>query len=132
MIVSTITELTITDIYDRSIPNKERIAIIANETINIGQYGIMLGLRNEGESAFPIRDNLFWFGDAVINKGDIIYIYTGPGDPKITELPNNQENLYTVHWGKDKTIFQSNDLVPILFKVDSVYIRSTLPELSHG
>ena len=118
----TIVELSIFGVFDRGVPNKERIAVIANETINLGQYGIMIGLRAQGDSAFPIRDNLLWFGDGVINKGDILYIYTGPGEPKTTYLPNNQEILYTIHWGRNTTILHNQDFVPILFRVDAVQI----------
>lgn len=131
MIVSSITELIIKGVCDSGIPNQERIIIFVNETLNLGQYGLMLGVRSVGNTAFPIRDNLLWFGDGLVNKGDWIFVYTGPGEPKATILPNTTEYLYSIHWGRDKTILHNQDLVPILFRVDAVqtpYERASLPD----
>ena len=125
MIVSDIYELTMLDVIDRNVPNKERIVLIANETIDLGQYGIMIGLKAQGNSAIPIKDNMLWFGNGVINKGDFLFIYTGPGETRETPLPNILEKLYTIHWGRDRTIFYSPEFVPILFRVDAVRVPSS-------
>ena len=122
MIVSDIFELTILDVIDRNVPNKERIVLIANETINLGRYGIMIGVRGQENSAIPIKDNLLWFGDGIINKNEYLFIYTGPGESRIATLPNNLEKLYTIHWGRDKTIFYNTEFVPILFRIDAVRV----------
>ena len=122
MIVSDIFELTMLDVIDRNVPNKERIVLIANETIDLGQYGIMIGLKAQGNSAIPIKDNMLWFGNGVINKDDFLFIYTGPGESRSTTLPNTLEKLYTIHWGRDKTIFYQPEFVPILFRVDAVRV----------
>lgn len=121
MIVGDIIEFTV-DVHDRGVPNQERIVLYANDTVNLGQYGLMIGIRSTGNSAVPIRDNFLWFGDAIINKGDWIFIYTGPGEAKSTELPNSTNRLYSIHWGRQKTILHHDDLVPIFFRVDAVQI----------
>lgn len=125
MIVSDIFELTMLDVIDRNVPNKERIILIANETIYLGQYGIMIGVRGQENSAIPIKDNLLWLGDAVINKDDFLFIYTGPGKSTSTTVPNTLQKLYTIHWGRDKTLFYSTEFVPILFRIDAVRIPYT-------
>jgi len=125
MIVDSITELAIVGVYDRGIPNQERIVIHAKEVANLGQYGLMIGVRAADGSAFPIRDNFLWFGDGLISKGDWVFIYTGPGEPRATTLPNTQERLYSVHWGRNETILHHPDLVPILFRVDAVQVPFT-------
>jgi hypothetical protein len=131
MIVQLIIELTIVDIADRGLPNMERIVIRANSVVNLGQYGIMLGLRGAATSnAFPIRDNLLWLGDAVLLEGDWLFVYTGPGEPKITGLPNTNQRLISVHWGRPQTILNHEALVPILFRIDAVQVpldRTLLP-----
>ena len=53
MIVNNITELTLKGVYDRGVPNQERIVIISNETVNLGKYGLMIGVRSTGNTAFP-------------------------------------------------------------------------------
>jgi len=132
MIVGDILELRVSGVYDRGIPNQERVVLYANQTVNLGQYGLMVGVRAAGNSAFPVRDNLLWFGDGVVNKGDWIFIYTGPGVPRAITLPNTEERLYSIHWGRDKTIFQHPDVVPILFRVDAVHVPYALATLSQG
>lgn len=132
MIVGDISELIVSGVYDRGTPNQERVVLYANQTVNLGQYGLMVGVRAAGNSAFPVRDNLLWFGDGLVNKGDWIFVYTGPGEPRATTLPNTEERLYSIHWGRDKTIFHHPDLVPILFRVDAVHVPYELAALSKG
>jgi hypothetical protein len=125
MIVTLITEISVVGVYDRGQPNQERIVLLVNEQLNIGQYGLMIGIRANNGTAFPVRDNLFWFGDGLINKGSWIFIYTGPGTPQVSTVPNTSDMMYTVHWGRSETMFMSNDIVPILFKTDAVQIPLT-------
>ncbi len=65
MIVDLITELS-AGVFDRGIANKERIVLFVNESVNLGQYGLMIGIRGGDGGAFPIRDNMLWFGDAIV------------------------------------------------------------------
>lgn len=129
MIVTLVTEITVTGVFDRGVPNQERIVLYVNETLNLGQYGLMIGVRSQDGSAFPIRDNLFWFGDGFVKRGDWLFIYTGPGEPRATDLPNTEEHLYTLHWGRDRTILHNRDLVPILFRVDAVQVPQEIASL---
>lgn len=129
MIVETIAELVIVGVFERGVANEERIVLQANETINMGQYGMMLGVKGADGTAFPIRDNLYWFGDGFVYKGDWIFLYTGPGEPKTSNLPNSNDKIYTLHWGRETTILRDENIVPILFKVDAVNIQSSVKSL---
>jgi len=134
MIVSNLTELTVMAILDRGVPNAECIAIHANERINLGQYGVMLGEYSQPNSAIPFRDHLFWFGDGLIEKGDWLFIYTGTGEPRTTTAINGVNNIYTIFWGKQKTVFANTNIVPLLFRVDAVDIISppeNLPQIEN-
>ena len=121
MIVGLITELSVVGVYERGVPNQERIVIVANELVEMGRFGVLLGLRQQS-SAFPIRDNFYWFGEGTVNKGDWIYLYTGPGATRTIELPGTTEKVYSLHWGRDRTVLDHQELVPILFRVDAVNI----------
>jgi hypothetical protein len=134
MIVGVISELSIVGVFDRGKPNEERVILRATELVNLGQYGLMIGVRGSDGMAFPIRDNLLWFGDALLNPDDWLVVYTGPGTPRATRLPNSVEWLYSVHWGRSITLLHDPNLVPILFRVDAVQIPGQtlmLPE-PHG
>lgn len=130
MIVGDILELSVVGVFDRGVPNKERIALLVNETLNLGQYGLMVGVRASEGTAFPIRDNLLWFGDGLVSKGDWVFVYTGPGEARATTLPNTNERVFSIHWGRKQTFLHDRNLVPILFRVDAVQVPNetqTLP-----
>lgn len=127
MIVGDITELTLMAVLERGTPNKECIAIQVNESINAGQYGIMLGIYTGSKMAKPIQDNLFWFGDGFVESGDWIFIYTGEGEPIMSKTQDEQNHIYSLFWGKQATIFANTNIVPILFRIDAVDVL-TPPE----
>jgi hypothetical protein len=95
----------------------------------MGQFGLMIGVRLGQGFAAPIRDNLLWIGDGILNKGDWLFVYTGPGQARVTNLPNSQEKLYSIHWGRQTTFLASPDLVPILFRVDAVHLTDSVLSL---
>ena len=122
LIVGDVTELGIVTIFDRGVANKECIAVAVREAVNMGRYGLMIGQHDATASrnSIPFFDNLFWFGDGVVNAGDWLFVYTGPGAPH-TSL-DGVNKLYTLHWGKRHTMFANTTVVPILFRVDAVNI----------
>lgn len=122
MIVSDLTELNVMTILDRGVPNEECIAIQANERVNLGQYGIMLGAYTQLRAASPFKDHLFWFGDGLIEKGDWLLIFTGMGEPRKTTSINGVNNTFTIFWGKTTTVFADTNIVPLLFRVDAVNV----------
>jgi hypothetical protein len=129
MIASTIDELEIVGVYDHGVPNMERIAIMANTPIDLGNYGLMIGIRGDEGQAFPLRDNFLWFGNGWIQKGDWLFVYTASGEPRTMQLPNQKEKLYSIHWGKEKTVFQHKELMPILVRLDAIQIPFSLKTL---
>lgn len=124
MILQDIAELSVVGVYDRGVPNQERIVIHVKQTVNLGQYGIMLGIKGADGTAFPIKDNLLWFGDGVVFEGDWLFIYTGPGQARSTKVPNTVETLYSIHWGRSTTILNATEFTPILFRIDAVQVSS--------
>jgi hypothetical protein len=122
MIVGLIEEMTVFDVADRGVPNQERIVIRANGPVSLGRYGLMLGVKASFGSAFPIRDNLLWFGDAALWEGDWLFVYTGPGESRVSQIPNTNGRIVSVHWGRAQTILQNQALVPILFRLDAVQV----------
>lgn len=124
-IVAPLTALNLVNVLDRGVPNKERIAISANEFVSLGEYGLMIGVGNSLGSAAPIKDNMLWFGDGYLTKGDWLFVYTGPGTPRRDPFANGN-SIVSAYWGKDHTVFYSPDLVPILFRVGEVAVLPTV------
>ncbi|HDY85207.1 MAG TPA: hypothetical protein ENH74_05940 [Methylophaga sp.] len=133
--MSNIPELFLYPVEERGKPNQERIVILVNETINLGQYGIMVGYAGVNQSATPFQDNLFWFGNGVVNKGDWIMLFTGKGEPKSDIWLDAGTKIYSVHWGRDKTMFTNTNVVPMLFRIDAINVGIApvdVPQLSIG
>lgn len=124
MILSSIYELRITEVRDRGVPNRECVAMRINMTVDLGQFGIILGVRGQTGYASPVKDNFFWFGEATLNQGDWLFLYTGPGEARRSQIPNTNQFIYSIHWGRDKTLFHNENIVPLLFKMESIQVAS--------
>lgn len=129
MIVASLDELEIMGVFDRGVPDHERISIYVHQYVNMGQFGLLLGVRQQEKTAFPIQDNFFWFGDGRVNKGDWIFLYTGLGGIRTSEIPNTKSKMYVLHWGRNVTILNQEDIVPILFRIDAVDVHARALEL---
>jgi hypothetical protein len=129
MILSQINEIIIKDVCDRGVPNQERIVLFVNENINLGEYGMLLGVRTGRGYVYPLKDNFYWFGDGNVSRGDWIFVYTGIGEPKTYQIPSSQNRSYSIHWGRSVTILNNNELVPFLVKLNGIQIFSEGPIL---
>lgn len=137
MILLTIDEIVTIGVFDRGVPNSERIIFQVNEDLNLGQYGVFLGWHAGSDpvnSAWPFRDCLFWFGDGIVTKSSWIHLYTGTGESRQLEMPDNQDPAYVLFWGRDKTLFANSNVVPMLVRVDAVQVAlppENIPQIAH-
>ena len=134
MIVGDVTELSIVKVLDPGEPNKECVAINVNENLNMGQYGLMLGQYALNRRAHPYFDHLFWFGDAYLNAGDWLFVFTGTGTVSQAKATNETNDNYYLYWGKAATVFADTSVVPILFRVDAVDVAeppANLPQIGN-
>ena len=129
MIVASITELSIVGVFDRGAANNERIVIRANNQTDMGQFGLVLGIRTENNAAAPINDCFFWFGNGFVQPGDLIFVYTGPGSPVTSSLPDGRTKTYSMHWGRETTVLQNLEVVPMLLRTDAVNVFEDIPRL---
>lgn len=120
MIFDDIEDLGLICVLDRGVPNKECIAFKVRADIDLGAYGVMLGLYDNGQ-ARPIRDSLYWFGNGRVKEGDWILLYTGGGSPRSREDEGGNKT-YVVFWGRSKTIFGNSQMVPVLFRMDAIAV----------
>lgn len=124
-------------VLDRGMANKECIALRVNRSVNMGQFGLMIGRHSQDNSAVPYFDNLFWFGDAILEPGDWLYVYTGSGTANRIEADSGEYNIYYLYWGRPTTLFAESTLTPILFRVDAVDVLAPVsnqpqPSLTHN
>ncbi len=124
-----IPELHVCEVRDRGLANTERFIIRINESVNIGEFILTLGIRTAPQQAILIRDNLLWFGNLTLNPGDGILVFTGPGEPREFAVKGTTNKGYVVHWGKHQTIFANHGLVPVLFRLSSIQMPDSTTDV---
>lgn len=129
MILPTITELTIIGVADRGVPNRERILLRPAEAVNLQAFFITLGVRAEQPGMIrPLHDHVFWFPEEIVSPPSWIVVYTGPGSPGKSTIPESGQPAYTFHWGKQQTVLNDANIVPVLFGLGSVLVPSVEPQ----
>jgi hypothetical protein len=133
MLLPAIHEISIVDVFDRGVPNKERILLKPTETVNLGLFGLYLGRMMPNAMILPQNDNYLWLGDRIVQPPSWIFIYTGRGQFRETKMPLSNQPAYTYHWGKPITIFDDPQIVPFLMRYSGIAIghpqaQQMLPE----
>jgi len=101
---------------------EERIVFVAKTNLDIGKYLVFTSKQLEGDQFSSSIKQPFWFPDKLVNKGDLIVLYTKVGS---TSVKDNSEgtkshfyyrNLSNPIFTDDKTIgilIESLDWNPI-------------------
>lgn len=122
-----LSELRIVDVVDRGIPNKKRIYLQAMTDLSLGTYLLSLGYPVGNQKVFPSFDQYFWFGNETVSANTWIIVYTGPGEPKVTAMPNESKDpVLALHWGKPQTILGDNSLHPFIVSFEGILVAETL------
>ena len=130
MIIPYMPELSLLGVADPNIPNKERIVIKTQENISLSDYGIIVGYKNDQDIVIPLREHYFWFGNIEIEASSWLVVYSGPGQFQRTRLSETLELAYTLHWGKQYTVFSDPNLVPIIIKMSTILIGESVKSIT--
>ena len=126
MIFPPIFEISFVGVSDPGIPNQERLVFRPTERVNLGQYGVLLGVRTSEGSIVPVWDHFFWFGEFIAEPPSWIVIYTGSGQYKESTVPDTGHKVHFMYLGKPRILFDNPSLVPVLFRMDSILIGSQI------
>ncbi len=90
----------------------------------------MVGVKTGDGTAVPIRDNMLWFGDGILRSGEWLCVFTCPGTAVVSKIPNSEDRMISVFWGRKNVVFKEDFFVPILFRIDGVVVEKTeFPDL---
>lgn len=129
-------DLQIFGIYDRGLPNKERIVLRVNQPVNLAEYFLILGFRGSmgANVIVPITDHSLWLGSNFINVPGWVFIFTGSGNAGLSQEMHTKEPVHTLYWNRPQVLLEHNDIIPALIHIDYVDIgnqpNKTLPDLS--
>ncbi len=68
-------------VEDSGIPNKERIVFRPTEPINLVEFGILIGVRQDNGLIRTIHDNCFMFDEIEVAVPSWVVVYTKKGVP---------------------------------------------------
>jgi hypothetical protein len=124
ILLPTITELTLFDVSDRGVPNQERIVLKVTQRIRLAEFAVSLAFK--GPNGFsPIVDRFYWFSDeAWVEPGYWIYLYTGPGEVRRTQVAGTGEPAIVFHWGHSDTLLHRPEIEPMVFKLGGILTSS--------
>ena len=121
-----ISELMLIGVAKPGVSNEERIVLRPTQSVRLADFLLAVGSPDpKTGGAFPIFDNVFWFPDVFITPPSWVLVYTGPGTSQQTTLPNG-ESVLTLFWQRGTTIFNANNLVPILLRPGAVVVGRRL------
>jgi len=121
-------EIDFWGVYDRGVPNAERIVFRALQPIELGRYIVASGVRQPGGVVRLLYDNVYWAPEVIIEPPAWVFLYTAPGKPTITVETITQAPVHALYWGKKETIFDLPEVVPTILRLDGVYIAPEIPK----
>jgi hypothetical protein len=121
-LVAPVSSLTLLGVFDRGVPNQERVVLHAAQAIEMGSFGMLIGIEQSPGLASPVPDLFFWFGPGVTHPDSYILVYSGPGKSLVTTLQGTDKTAYVAHWGRESTLFANSRVVPMLISIDGVTV----------
>ncbi len=116
-------ELEIWGVYDRGVPNAERIVFKPRIQVNLGNYIVTIGFQPQpGTPATLIQNQLFWFGELLVTPPSWVFLYTGPGTPTITHENMTKEPVQSLYWGSKQTLFSNGSIVPVILRLNGIEV----------
>jgi hypothetical protein len=116
-----IDELAVSGVQDRGIPNSERILLRVLQRVRLTEFILCLGASAPEGGTFLLKDLMFWFGDeSWLEPPYWIFVYTGPGERRLTHVTNSGEPALVLHWGRPSTLFTNSSLEPVLLRLGGI------------
>lgn len=118
-----IPEIQVVGVFDRGVPNKERIAFRVTENVELLQFAVVLLSESQlhGTYNYPANDHIFFFGDCSAAAGTWVFLYTSAGRFTVTKV-GTSEPAMVFFWGKSKTILHQASISPVLIKLEAAKI----------
>ncbi len=114
--------LEIFGVYDRGVPNSERIVLRANGPVDLSWYCLLLGIAGAEESLIPIRDEFLWLGRRTMESPGWVFVFTGAGQEGISQEKFTKDPIHMVYWHKPNVILENKEIIPALIMISSVQV----------
>lgn len=115
-------KLSVVGIFDKGVPNRERIQLVAHGDLSLAYYVLVLtnAVKLLGAQTEPkIRVGglvSYWFAGKEVKAGDVIVLYTGGGkDTESKTLLTGTTHI--LFWGLSQTFFNTPDARVVLMEI---------------
>jgi len=118
------TELRILSFADVGNLDKERIALIADTDLTVGDYAVFLSKVTASGKVTSGHKQAFWFPDGDVKEGDMVVLYSKKGVSATKELPDGQ-TAHFFYWGMTAPMWTSDKVAAVVLHVESWDFRSS-------
>lgn len=95
----------------------------AQTSVQMESHCLLLAVRDPISGVYqPLSDYFFWFGAGVVQPNEWVFVYTGPGDARKTNIQGSPDTAYVLHWGHPRTLLADHSITPLLIKLGSMTI----------
>lgn len=103
-------------VWDRGVPNRERIVLRADAFLDITRLFVAPAVRGE-DGGYRLGRPFAVGQQEVLAPGQHLVIYTGPGSPVNTFILGTNDPALVVHLGAPVTLFGDPSVHPVVFDV---------------
>jgi len=109
-------KLKIVQIVDRGKPFYERLHISVLAQSNLNFYAVFDTVRVEQNSIVSTPRMTYWFPTVLVNPGDAVFLFTGPGKNSTERRRDGGTNHY-FYWAQPKTIWDNPSSCAVLLEI---------------
>ena len=95
--------IEIVQIADRGVPNQERLHLRVMKPANLIFYVVLVSMQYD-EKVVRMPSHTFWFPVQLVNAGDHVILYSGPGQDTSRYADDGHQNFF-YYWGLDRTVW---------------------------
>jgi hypothetical protein len=115
-------DLELFGVYDAGIANRERIVLRVHRTVDLTQYGVMVGFKSGETRIYPARDLFLWLGNTTIQGPAWVFIFTGEGQPTVSQETHTNEPIHAIYWNRPNVFFSNPNVIPALVNFGEVQV----------
>jgi hypothetical protein len=97
-------KLKIITISERGIPYKERLHLKVLAQADLSFYAVLGTTKTSATEILTNAKHFYWWGNYLVNAGDSVILYSGPGNNSAEVRPDGKKNHF-FYWGLPNVIW---------------------------
>lgn len=123
--IQQITEIDLLGVWDRGVPNTERVVMQCHAGVELGDYCLVCGPPSPTGGIHPSPHHFYKFPFILVAPGSWIVLYTGRGQQFVAPMAGTNQPVHALYWGRDFTIFSDPAWSPALLRISGIGLSQT-------